>query len=231
METISEFLKDQLPQLVLDNMATILEEALKMELGNKLQIYETEYYLMEELTSSFHIDEEAQDLKSLNACIRRQNRELIEQLAFHRGLICQLASTVETLQDRLKEQQIKLEKWAITLSLSLSPSLPPSLSNSFANGVIKYVQSMHVKLCNHFTHTDLKLDKRPHPFLLLHLVIAECQYVSDCSIMSTRVHLQNPFCVLQHLSPLHLMTFYASCLEFKSFTFIHTSRHSILCVF
>ena len=110
MESISEFLKGKMPQLILDNMPTVLEDALNMDLGNKLTSYETEYFVLEELTTSFQLDPEAQDLKALNESFRNHNKELIEQLAFCRGLIGNLESTVATLQEAVKKQDLRIEK-------------------------------------------------------------------------------------------------------------------------
>ena len=110
MECISEFLKDELPQLVLDNMVTILGEALRMDLGNKLQSYETEYCVLEELTMSLQLDTDAEDLKSLNASLKSFNKELIEQLALCRGLITSLESKVAGLEERLKERDQRVER-------------------------------------------------------------------------------------------------------------------------
>ena len=110
MESISEFLKEGMPQLVLNNMTTILEDALNMELGSKLQSFETEYFVLEELTTSFNVEAEAQDLKSLNDIFRSHNKELIEQLAFCRGMISNLENTVATLQETVREQELRMSR-------------------------------------------------------------------------------------------------------------------------
>lgn len=110
MEVISEFLKDEMPQLVLDNMLTILGEALRMDLGNELLSYETEYFVLEELTESLQLDTDAEDLKSLNESLKSFNKELIDQLALCRGLINNLESKVASLEERLKERDQRIER-------------------------------------------------------------------------------------------------------------------------
>ena len=100
-----------MPQLVLNHMTTILEDAHHMDLGNKLQSYETEYFVLEELTTSFSVGTEVQDLKSLNESFRNHNKELIEQLAFCRGMISNLESTLAALQETVREQQLRLDRY------------------------------------------------------------------------------------------------------------------------
>jgi TBC1 domain-containing protein 4 len=110
MESISEFLKERMPQLVLNHMITILNDALHMDLESKLQSFETEYFVLEELTTSFSVESEVQDLKSLNESFRSHNKELIEQLAFCRGMISNLEATVTILQETVRQQQLRLDR-------------------------------------------------------------------------------------------------------------------------
>ena len=110
MESVSEFLKEGMPQLVLNHMTTILEDAHHMDLGSRLQTFETEYLVMEELTDSFSVDSEAQDLKSLNESFQNLNKELIEQLMFCRGVISNLENSVSSLQETVREQQLRVER-------------------------------------------------------------------------------------------------------------------------
>ena len=105
MESISEFLKEQMPRLVLKNMVTILRDALHMDLGSKLQSFETEYSMYRELTASFDDEEETTDLKSLNDSFKRRNKELIEQLACLWGTVSSLENSVASLQETVREQQ------------------------------------------------------------------------------------------------------------------------------
>lgn len=105
MEAISEFLKDKMPRLVLNSMVAILKDALHMDLGCKLQSFETEYSIYCELTASFDDDEDATDLKSLNDSYKRHNKELVEQIACLRGTVSSLENTVTSLQRTITEQQ------------------------------------------------------------------------------------------------------------------------------
>ena len=81
-----------------------------MDLGNKLQTFEAEYFVLEELTASFSVEAEVQDLKMLNESFRSYNKELIEQLALCRGMIGNLESTVAALQDTVREQQRRIDR-------------------------------------------------------------------------------------------------------------------------
>lgn len=110
MESVSVFLKEGMPQLVLNHMTTILEDAHHMDLGSKLSNFETEYFVLEELTTSFSVESEVQDLKSLNESFQNHNKELIEQLAYCRGVISNLESVMTALQDTVKEQQLRIER-------------------------------------------------------------------------------------------------------------------------
>ena len=56
MEPTCIYLKNKLPEEILTNMSTILENALKIDLGNRLQSFETEFWVMEELRASFPVD-------------------------------------------------------------------------------------------------------------------------------------------------------------------------------
>lgn len=76
-----------------------------MDLGSKLQSFETEYSMYRELTASFDDEEEATDLKSLNDSYKRRNKELIEQLACLWGTVSSLESNVASLQETVREQQ------------------------------------------------------------------------------------------------------------------------------
>ena len=112
MESISEFLKESMPQLVLNHVTTILEDAHRMDLESKLQNFETEYFVLEELTTSFSVEPDAQDLGSLNESYRNHNKELIEQLALCRGMIGNLQSDVASLKETVREQQKMIKRLA-----------------------------------------------------------------------------------------------------------------------
>jgi len=94
-------------------MSTILENALKIDLGNRLQSFETEFWVMEELSSSFPVDLDAPDLESMNEALRKQNRALIEQLAIAHGAIRNLEDAVQELQQKFEAQLLssKLDRY------------------------------------------------------------------------------------------------------------------------
>lgn len=117
MEPTCIYLKNKLPEEILTNMSTILENALKIDLGNRLQSFETEFWVMEELRSSFPVDLDAPDLESMNEALRKQNRALIEQLAIAHGAIRNLEDAVQELQQKFEAQLLssKLDRYDSTL--------------------------------------------------------------------------------------------------------------------
>jgi hypothetical protein len=128
MESISEFLKENMPQLVLNHMTTILEDAHRMDLESKLQNFETEYFVLEELTTSFSVESDAQDLRSLNESYRSHNKELIEHLALCRGMIGNLQSDVASLQETVREQQKRIKRLEVAQGLPTALSSPETRS-------------------------------------------------------------------------------------------------------
>ena len=85
-------------------MSDILEHALKLDFGNRLQVFETEYRVMEGLTASFPVELDAPDVEALNQVLMKQNRALIEQLAICHGAIHSLTDTVLKLQQKVEAQ-------------------------------------------------------------------------------------------------------------------------------
>ena len=85
-------------------MSNILEHALKLDFGNRLQVFETEYRGMEGLTASFPVELDAPDVEALNKVLMKQNRALIEQLAICHGAIHSLTDTVLKLQQKVEAQ-------------------------------------------------------------------------------------------------------------------------------
>ena len=106
METTCTFLKNKLPEIVLKKMPTIFEEAMRIDLGNRLATFETEFEVISELSqNAFRSDIQVSDLESVNAVLRKQNGALIEQLAICHGSIRRLESVVVSLQQQLEEQR------------------------------------------------------------------------------------------------------------------------------
>ena len=106
-------------------MSTILENALKIDLGNRLQSFEAEFLLMEELRSSFPVDLDAPDLESMNEALRKQNRALIEQLAITHGAIRTLEDTVQELRQKMETltRSSKPDKYVLTPSFDMLHAL------------------------------------------------------------------------------------------------------------
>lgn len=106
METTCVFLKNKLPEIVLNKMPAIFEEAMRIDLGNRLDTFETEFKVMSELSqNAFRSDIHVTDLESVNAVLRKQNSALIEQLAICHGSIRRLESMVVGLQEQLDDQR------------------------------------------------------------------------------------------------------------------------------
>ena len=111
METITEFLKATIPLRVTDDSAEILHSATQLsDLSSKLKTFETEYLVMHELMSTFHMEKKValSDTEAMNTLLRRQNKDLIEQVVLCRGAIMRLESTVGQLQTAFTEQQNQL---------------------------------------------------------------------------------------------------------------------------
>ena len=85
-------------------MSNILEHALKLDFENRLQVFETEYRVMEGLAASFPVELDAPDVEALNKVLMKQNRALIEQLAICHGAIHSLTDTVLKLQQKVEAQ-------------------------------------------------------------------------------------------------------------------------------
>ena len=104
MESTCIYIKNKLPEEILSDMSNILEHALKLDFGNRLQVFETEYRVMEELTASFPVELDAPDVEALNRVLMKQNRALLEQLAICHGAIRSLTDTVLELQQKVEVQ-------------------------------------------------------------------------------------------------------------------------------
>ena len=118
MESTSNYLKNHVPMEIMDNMQTIITDALQLDLGNKLQTFETEFQLIAELTESFQVGLETPDLDSMNGMLKKQSRELIEQLAICRGSIQNLESTIQSLKEQVSSQQQRIERYSMSPLLS-----------------------------------------------------------------------------------------------------------------
>ena len=90
-------------------MQAIISDALQLELGSKLQSFETEYEVMDELRATFEVHQDITDIESMNETLKKQNKELIEHLAICHGSIKSLESMVQGLQHELKAQTQRIE--------------------------------------------------------------------------------------------------------------------------
>lgn len=121
METITSFLKSEIPERVSHDSSEILHSASQIgDLSSKLKTFETEYLVMHELMSTFHMEKKVamSDTEATNDLLRKQNKDLIEQVVMCRGAIMRLESAVTMLQNtctsqqqQLIDQQKRLNRW------------------------------------------------------------------------------------------------------------------------
>lgn len=111
MESICTYLKTRLPEEVLTHEDTILKQALQFDFEGKLELFETEYQVLEELNSRFCVDMPAvQDMENILAMLRKNNLALVEQLAICHGSITTLQNQVEALQQQMLTQQQRITR-------------------------------------------------------------------------------------------------------------------------
>ena len=125
METITDFLKNTIPLRVADHSSEILHTASQLgDLSSKLKTFETEYLVMHELMSTFHMEKKVvlSDTEAVNELLRKQNKDLIEQVVMCRGAIMRLEATIEMMQKALSEQETRMERYMYVLGV-------PSLSS------------------------------------------------------------------------------------------------------
>ena len=112
METITNFLKITIPEKVTDSISEILHTSTQIiGLAVKLNTFETEYHVMHELMATFHMKQSSSiDMETMNELLRKQNKDLIEQLAVCRGAIMRLERAIELCNTRIDEQQQKIQR-------------------------------------------------------------------------------------------------------------------------
>lgn len=113
MESITDFIKVSIPHSVEDSVSEILHTAVQIQaqsLSIKLQTFETEYHVMHEIMATFHMKESSSSVSDTNDLLRKQNKDLIEQLAVCRGALMRLESIVTSLNERVEEQEKRIEK-------------------------------------------------------------------------------------------------------------------------
>ncbi len=113
METICAYLKTKLPEQALHYEDLILQQVLEFEFEGKLELFETEYQVMDELNGKFCVDVPllvAQDVESLVAMLRRNNLALVEELAICHGSISSLQQQVQALSKQLLAHQESIER-------------------------------------------------------------------------------------------------------------------------
>ena len=115
-----------MPSLAAKDIQTLFKRALHYDLGNKLETFETEYDVIEDLTARFNMDGAILDLDTMQETLRKQNKELIEQLAICHTSIRKLETTVSGLVSVINGQEQRLRRYV----LSVWPMTPCIISPS-----------------------------------------------------------------------------------------------------
>ena len=127
METITDYIKTHIPLHVMESSSEILHTATQLgELSTRLQTFETEYHVMHELMATFHKEKRSGfiDVESENELLRKQNKELIEQVVVCRGAILRLEKAVQVLEENFSKQQKRMDRYVcVSVCLCLRVSL------------------------------------------------------------------------------------------------------------
>lgn len=116
MEGICSYLKTKIPEQAQHYESEVLRLALEFEFENKLELFETEYQVMDELNGKFCVEiplPVAQDTESLVAMLRRNNLALVEELAICHGSISSLQQQVHTLNKQLQAQKESIARYGM----------------------------------------------------------------------------------------------------------------------
>lgn len=115
MESICNYLKMKIPEQALAQQDTILKQALQFDFEGKLELFETEYQVLEELNARFCVDMPVvQDMENITAVLRRNNLALVEQLAICHGSITSLQQQMEALREQVLTQQQRITQYVCT---------------------------------------------------------------------------------------------------------------------
>ena len=109
MESVSEYIKEDIPDTALDHLPYILSYSLKVspEFSLKLKGFEAEYHVLHNLSSSPGKGEGS--LEETVEEVKKQNRELIEVVAALRGAITRLEAQVQLQQEKESRQDKLIE--------------------------------------------------------------------------------------------------------------------------
>ena len=109
MESISEYIKEDIPDTELDHLPYILSYSLKVspEFSLKLKGFEAEYHVLHNLSSSPGKGEGS--LEETVEEVKKQNRELIEVVVALRGAITRLEAQVQLQQEKELRQDKLIE--------------------------------------------------------------------------------------------------------------------------
>jgi hypothetical protein len=111
MESICNYLKTNLPEQVAAQQDLILKQALQFDFEGKLELFETEYQVLEELNSRFCVDiPMVQDMENVIAMLRKNNLALVEQLAICHGSITSLQQQMEGVKEEMLAQQQRITR-------------------------------------------------------------------------------------------------------------------------
>ncbi len=102
MESISEYIKVKMPETALDHLPYILSYTLKAppDFCLKLKGFEAEYHVLHNLKLSSSPRKEPGSLEETVEEVRKQNSELIEQVAACRGAVTRLEAQLQSQLER-----------------------------------------------------------------------------------------------------------------------------------
>ena len=109
MESISEYIKEDIPDTALNHLPYILSYSLKVspDFSLKLKGFEAEYHVLHKLSSSPGKGEGS--LEETVEEVKKQNRELMEVVAALRGAITRLEAQVQLQQEKESRQDKLIE--------------------------------------------------------------------------------------------------------------------------
>ena len=108
MESTCNYLKTNIPEESLQNVDTILETASRIDFGNRLETFESEYHVMAELNFCFKSDLVIDDFTSVADVLKKQNVALIEQLAICHTHNSRLEGILEFMQVQMETQNQRI---------------------------------------------------------------------------------------------------------------------------
>ena len=102
MESISEYFKTAIPESSLDHLPYIVTKVLKAppEFGLKLKALEGEYSALHDMKLASFSSVKPANLEEELQIVKKQNSQLIEQVAVCRGTLCRVEAQLKAQEER-----------------------------------------------------------------------------------------------------------------------------------